>query len=134
AGDDAVGDRLAGLGAPEPGEPRRGVVDIAQHARGRGDEEQPLGVHRGGELVTDEVGVDVVDAAGRVGAEAGDHGEVAGAPQRVQQRQVEAGDVADQAEIDRVGAGAGVGPGGPAGRADQVTGGAVQADRGQPGG
>src|SRR4051812_19547062 len=83
------------------------------------------GVEGGGELVADEVGVDVVDAAGGVGAEAGDDREVTGRPQGVEQGEVIAGDIADEAEVDRVGAGARVDLGWAAGGADDVAGGAV---------
>ena len=52
-------------------------------------------------LVRDGVGVDVVDAARRVGAEAREHGHVAGADEQREERVVDADDVADEAEVDR---------------------------------
>src|ERR1043165_5709671 len=88
AGDRAVGDRGARLGAGDASEARGGIVDVAEHAGRGGDEEQPRGFERGGELVADEVGVDVEDVALGVGAEAGDHGDVACGPERGEEIEV----------------------------------------------
>ena len=66
-----------------------------------GDEEQRArALSARGELVGDGVGVDVEDVALRVGAEAARCTGTSPAAQSVEQREVDAGDVADQAEVD----------------------------------
>ena len=69
-GDDAVGDRLPPLGDGEAGDARGRVGDVAKDARDVGDEDERLRVERDGDAVGDDVGVDVVDGAALVGAEA----------------------------------------------------------------
>ena len=84
-----------------------GVVDVAQHARRAGDEHERVGLQRAGELVGDDVGVDVVDGAVAAVAETGDHRQPAAVEHAREERQVEVVDVADVAEVDRLGTAAG---------------------------
>src|SRR5262249_14585737 len=121
----AVCDRLGGLGHGEKRQPGGRIVDVPKHAGRRGDKEQVVGRERAGELVADDVRVDVVDVAGGVAAEAGDDGDVAVLPGEAEELDVEADDVADMPEIDGIRAAAGDDARRPHGR----LGGAVETER-----
>ena len=81
-----------------------------------------------GDAVGHGVGVDVVGLPVGAAAEAGEHGDVAMAGEQREQIAVDGGDVADEAEIHRVGAGAGVDGGRAALGLDHPRAGAVEAD------
>src|SRR5262249_54247513 len=107
----------------------RRILHVTEDTGRRGDEKQVVGRQGPGQLVADDVRVDVVDVAVGVGAEAGDHRDEAAAPKEAQELQVELGDVANVAEIDGVGAAAGDDAGRPLDGADGERARAVQADR-----
>ena len=86
ARDDAVGDGALAFCDGQARDARRRVVDVAQDAGRAGDEHERVGLQRAGELVGDDVGVDVVDGAVAAVAEAGDDRELAAVENAVEQR------------------------------------------------
>ena len=108
AWDHALGDDASRCAAPlarrHARDARGGVVHVAQDGRHVGDQEEGARVELDGDLVRDGVGVDVVRVALGVGAEAGEHGHAAAASEQREERRVDAHDVADEPEIDRLGA------------------------------
>src|SRR5450830_998973 len=105
-GDHAAGDAPRGLQRPEVGEVALGdgsdlAALVLVHALDVGEEDDLLGVERGGDLPGDRVGVDVVGLAVLVGADAG-HDRDIGLGQQVEHADVDLGDLADEAEVDGV--------------------------------
>jgi len=102
-GDDAVGDRFLAVGHGEAGDARGGIAHVAQHAGDVAHQDEGARVEGDRHLVRHDVGVDVVDGALLVGAEAREDRDVARAGEEADEVGVHAGHVADVAEVDGVG-------------------------------
>src|SRR5205085_937558 len=78
------------------------IGEVGEHAGRAGDEDERVGPERSGELARHRVSIDVEEVPAGIAAEAGDDGDVAALPEIAEEGKVEAGDVADQAEVDGI--------------------------------
>src|SRR6266545_3936349 len=115
-------------GAGDARDPARRVLHVAQHARRGRHEHERVGAERAGELARDGVAVDVEHLPLAIAPEAREHRDVAPLEEIAEERQVEADDLPDEAEVHRVRPGALHHLGWPARRLDGVAARAVEAD------
>ncbi len=107
-----------------------GIAEVAEHAGRAGDQHQAIGAQRrAASWLAMMSALMLSTCAAGVGTQAGEHRHVAGAARSsVEQREVEADDVADEAEVDGLGPAARRPPrGGRLARRDGQRAGAVQA-------
>src|SRR5450432_224031 len=109
AGNRAAADGFARLGDGEARQQGRRIVLVPPDATDGGAGDERPGADSRRELAGDDVGVDVEHLTVGAGAQAGDDRQVAGAVEQLEERQIEAVDVAHQPEVDGDTVGAGDG-------------------------
>ena len=111
-GDHAAGDRAIGDERRDVGE--RQLADellvLVEHARHIGEEQEPLGLHGGGDGAGRRVGIDIVGLAIVADADRRDDRDRVAVDDRVEDLDIDPVRLADEAELDRLGlAGHGIG-------------------------